>query len=115
MDDHTFGYITKLTQKHIDIGWNFSKFHTLDINTREYKKTIMVLTLELGQSGQPKAKIPKKKANPKPKMLNNILTRGQNFQKYSNTRPKCPGQNMIWLVLKLCGPRSNIKPKTHLF
>jgi hypothetical protein len=22
---------------------------------------------------------------------------------------------MIWLVLKLCGPRSNIKPKTHLF
>jgi hypothetical protein len=31
------------------------------------------------------------------KVLNNILTFGQNFQQYSNTKPKCPRQNMNWL------------------
>jgi hypothetical protein len=44
-------------------------------------------------------------------MLNNILTLGQNFQEYFNTRSKCLGQNMIWFVLKLCGLKFNAKPK----
>ncbi len=41
------------------------------------------------------------------KMVNNILTLGQNFQEYFKVKPKCSCQNMIWLVLKFCGSRSN--------
>jgi hypothetical protein len=48
-------------------------------------------------------------------MLNNILTLGQNFQEYFNARPKCLGQNMIWLVLKLYGLRFNDRPKLIYF
>ncbi len=31
------------------------------------------------------------------KVLNKILTLGQNFQQYFNAKPKWPHQNMIWL------------------
>jgi hypothetical protein len=48
-------------------------------------------------------------------MLNNILTLDQNFQEYFNTRPKCLGQNMIWLVLKLYGLGFNARPKLIYF
>jgi hypothetical protein len=44
---------------------------------REYKKSHMVLTLGLGQSGQPEAKMPK-----------NMPTLSQSAQQYSNPRSK---------------------------
>jgi hypothetical protein len=30
-------------------------------------------------------------------------------------RPKCPSQNMIWFVLKLCGVGFNTRPKLIYF
>jgi hypothetical protein len=48
-------------------------------------------------------------------MFNNNLTLGQNFQEDSNVKPKCPSQNMIWFVFKLCGVGFNIRPKLIYF
>jgi len=56
---------------------------------RNTKRTALVLTLGLG------AKWPTRGQDAK--VLNNILTLGQNFQQYYNAKPKCPHQNVIWL------------------
>jgi len=78
------------------------------------KRAILVLTLILDQSGQPEAKMPKK-CQTQAKVFNNILTLGKKIQEYFIIKPKCPSQNMIWLVFKLCGLGFNIMPKLIYF
>ncbi len=56
---------------------------------REYKKKCTDFNLRT------RAKWPTRGQDAK--VLNNILTLGQNSQQYSNAKPKCPHQNMIWL------------------
>jgi hypothetical protein len=59
------------------------------VTNREYKKN------HIGFNLRTRAKWPTRGQDAK--VLNNILTLGQNSQQYSNTKPKCPRQNMILL------------------
>jgi hypothetical protein len=59
------------------------------VTNREYKKSFTNF------NPRTKAKWPTRGQDAK--VLNNILTLGQNSQQYSNVEPKCPHQNMIWL------------------
>jgi len=59
------------------------------VTNREYKKS------RTGFNPRTRAKWPTQGQDAK--VLSNILALGQNSQQYSNAKPKCPRQNMIWL------------------